>query len=215
MNKKENNAGKEKKTCFVIMPIGELSSYPPDHFRHVYEDIFVPAILKAGYQPKRADDTKASHMIQVGILNDIVKSPMVICDLSSRNPNVLFELGIRQAFDLPVVLVQEKDTPRIFDISTINTIDYRKELIYHEVIKDRANITKAIMETEDNQKGINSIIKLLEISSAQKANDNNNNDDANVLLFTLTNQLQKVINRLDDIDEGTLKNDTNPTLLNL
>ena len=54
-----------------------------------------------------------------------------------KNPNVLFELGIRQAFDLPVVLIQEENTPRIFDISSINTLDYRKELIYREVIEDR------------------------------------------------------------------------------
>lgn len=120
----------KEKTCFVIMPIGELSSYPPNHFLEVYEDIFVPAIKAAGYVPKRADDDKSSNMIQVNIIEDIVNAPMAICDLSTRNPNVLFELGIRQAFDLPVVLVQEEGTPRIFDISNFNTYDYGKELSY-------------------------------------------------------------------------------------
>ena len=76
-----------KEKCFVIMPIGELETYPENHFKHVYEDILCPAIQEAGYIPKRADEDK--------------------------NPNVLFELGIRQAFDLPVVLIQEENTPRI------------------------------------------------------------------------------------------------------
>ena len=141
----ENNVEKtEKDQCFVIMPIGELDTYPKDHFKQVYEDLLCPAIQEAGYEPKRADDDKSSSMIQVSIIRDIIESPMAVCDLSTRNPNVLFELGVRQAFDLPVVLVQEKDTPRIFDISTINTVDYRKNLIYREVIEDRKKIIDAI-----------------------------------------------------------------------
>ena len=99
-----------------------------------------------------ADEDKSSSMIQVSIIRDIVESPMAICDLSTRNPNVLFELGVRQAFDLPVVLVQEKDTPRIFDISTINTVDYRKNLIYREVMEDREKIVDAIKKRKTIKK---------------------------------------------------------------
>jgi len=158
------------KTCFVIMPIGELPMYPTDHFKHVYEDLFSPAILEAGYLPKRADDVKASSLIQVNVIRDIINSPMAICDLSTRNPNVLFELGLRQAFDLPVVLVQEENTPRIFDISVINTIDYRKELIYREVLEDRLKIKQSIEATQNTQNGINSLIKLLNIEKADYKN---------------------------------------------
>ena len=140
--------GKDKSVknnqCYVIMPISDPKEYESGHFRRVYEDIFIPAIEAAGFIPKRADDDKSSSMIQISIVKDIIESPMAICDLSTRNPNVLFELGIRQAFDLPVVLVQEMDTPRIFDISTINTIDYRKTLGYREVIEDRDKKTVTI-----------------------------------------------------------------------
>lgn len=152
----------KNKQYFVIMPISDPKEYEPGHFKCVYEDIFAPAIKDAGYIPKRADDDKSSSMIQVNIIRDIIDSPMAICDLSSKNPNVLFELGIRQAFDLPVVLVQEEGTPRIFDISTINTIDYGKELLYRSVINDRKKIKEAILKTRDNTKGINSIVKNIE-----------------------------------------------------
>ena len=131
--KEEKDGVKEKEQCFVIMPISDPEGYESGHFKYVYDDIFKPAIEEAGFEPKRADDDGSSSMIQVNIIKDIIESPMAICDLSTRNPNVLFELGIRQAFDLPVVLVQEEGTPRIFDISTINTIDYRKSLKYREV----------------------------------------------------------------------------------
>lgn len=186
----------ESQQCFVIMPISDPKAYEAGHFKSVYEDIFIPAIKEAGYVPKRADDDKSSSMIQVNIIQDIIESPMAICDLSSKNPNVLFELGIRQAFDLPVVLVQEEGTPRIFDISTINTIDYSKELLYRSVINDRKKITEAILQTRDNTKGINSIVKLLGREPAKKKDG----IDDNALLFTMSNQIQNIINKLDDIE---------------
>ena len=201
--------GKDKSVknnqCYVIMPISDPKEYESGHFRRVYEDIFIPAIEAAGFIPKRADDDKSSSMIQISIVKDIIESPMAICDLSTRNPNVLFELGIRQAFDLPVVLVQEMDTPRIFDISTINTIDYRKTLGYREVIEDRDKIKSAIIETKDNTKGVNSIIRLLGIESAKtKANI-----DENALLYTISNQIQGVMNKLENVEMSRNSNPQN------
>lgn len=182
----------ENNQCFVIMPISDPEGYEKGHFRYVYEDIFKPAIEEAGFEPKRADDDGSSSMIQVNIIKDIIESPMAICDLSTRNPNVLFELGIRQAFDLPVVLVQEEGTPRIFDINTINTIDYRSSLKYREVMEDRGNISKAIKDTKDNTTGVNSIIRLLEIGKAELDGNEKRTelDDIKLLLFSLSNQVK-------------------------
>lgn len=195
MNKKEENKHVDNQ-CFVIMPISDPKEYDLGHFKCVYEDIFIPAIKDAGFDPKRADDDKSSSMIQVSIIKDIIESPMAICDLSTRNPNVLFELGIRQAFDLPVVLVQETDTPRIFDISTINTIDYRKNLTYREVIEDREKIKKAILETKDNTKGVNSIVQLLGIEAAKKKDGMGEN----TILYSISNQIMSIMNKLDKIE---------------
>lgn len=189
-----NDEKKYDKMCFVIMPIGELDSYPTDHFKHVYEDIFSPAIEKAGYKAKRADDDKSSSVIQLEIIRDIVNAPMALCDLSTRNPNVLFELGIRQAFDLPVVLVQERGTPRIFDISSINTIDYDKSMFYRTVNKDVENIKEAIIATRDTEKGINSIVKLLEITKASISPNNEMTTDVETkfMLRSILNEVRKI-----------------------
>lgn len=183
----------KKEKCFVIMPIGELDSYPANHFKHVYEDLISPAIEAAGFEAKRADDDKSSSLIQLNIISDIVSAPMAVCDLSTRNPNVLFELGIRQAFDLPVVLIEEFGTKRIFDIGSINTVDYRKELIYHEVLEDRDKIYKAICETKDNKKGINSIIKLLKIDEASlKTQDMSESDELKLTMNLIMNKLSSL-----------------------
>jgi len=79
---------------------------------------------------------------------------MAICDLSAGNPNVLFELALRQAFDKPVALVQEVGTPQIFDISPLRYTEYRKERVYHEVLEDQKAVATAVKETfESHSKG--------------------------------------------------------------
>lgn len=163
----KSNNNPQNMECFVIMPISDPEGYQNGHFKRVYQDIFKPAINAAGFKAFRADDSKGTNLIQLEIIRKLIECPMAICDLSSRNPNVLFELGIRQAFDKPVVLVQECNTPRIFDISSIKTIDYRRERLYHEVLEDQKNIELAIKETwenKENDKSINSIVKLLSLA---------------------------------------------------
>ena len=88
--------------------------------------------------------------------------------MSARNPNVLFELGIRQAFDKPVVLIQEKGTPKIFDIAPLRVLDYSKEMKYHEVLKSQGELTEMINATKEAEKdkgNVNSIVRLLALSS--------------------------------------------------
>ncbi|HZS49089.1 MAG TPA: hypothetical protein VFC63_28740 [Blastocatellia bacterium] len=167
LNASGNHSTPAKQECFIIMPISDHDSYTKGHFGHVYEDIFKPACLNAGYQPVRADQVKETNLIHLDVLQRLLSSPMAICDLSTRNPNVLFELGLRQAFDKPVVLVQEEGTAQIFDIAPLRYTNYRKERIYHEVLEDQAKITRAILDTKDateNKKGINSIVKLLALT---------------------------------------------------
>ena len=192
--KEEKDGVKEKRQCFVIMPISDPEGYEKGHFKCVYEDLLIPAIEESGFEPKRADDDKSSSMIQINIIRDIIEAPMAICDLSSRNPNVLFELGIRQAFDLPVVLIQEEGTQRIFDINTINTIDYRSNLIYREVMEDRRKISEAIKSTQDNTKGINSIIRLLDLGPAKLGEKKKTSelDDVKLLILGLSNQINEI-----------------------
>lgn len=157
--------------CFVIMPFSDPDGYVKGHFKHVYNDLIRPAIIKSGFEPFRADENMGANLIHLEILKKLLECPMALCDLSSRNPNVLFELGIRQAFDKPVVLVQEEGTANIFDISGINTIPYRGDLIYHEVLDDQEKISSAIDQTVNSLKNgysINSIIRLLGIGEAAK-----------------------------------------------
>ncbi|MGR3970665.1 hypothetical protein FW758_13040 [Shewanella sp. 1180_01] len=159
---------KEEKDCFVIMPIADTDGYPKGHFGHVYDNIIRPSCEMAGFNPVRADEVKETNLIHLDILKKLIEAPIAICDLSSRNPNVLFELGIRQAFDKPVVLIQEKDTPKIFDITPLRYLEYSQEMKYHEVLAIQQKLKASIEATaaaEGDATNVNSIVKLLALNS--------------------------------------------------
>lgn len=174
---KEVTEKSENNDCFIIMPIADHPDYKQGHFKRVYDDIFKPACIAAGYRPVRADDTKQANLIQLDILQKLLESPMAICDLSTRNPNVLFELGLRQAFDKPTILVQEEGTPRIFDINIFRYVEYRKSLDYREVLADQRAIEEVLIETKQavvDGKSVNSIIKLLSMTNPAVLQDSSN-----------------------------------------
>lgn len=170
--------------CFVIMPIADPDGYDKGHFNKVYEDIFKPACNFAGFTAIRADEVKQTNLIHLDILQKLIESPMAICDLSSRNPNVLFELGLRQAFDKPTVLVQEAGTPRIFDIAPLRYTEYRRELRYREVIEDQSLISEAIKATKqatDQGEGVNSIVSILSLSKPASLKEVSDSDSTGLL----------------------------------
>lgn len=111
------------------MPFSDQPGYEEGHFTKVYEQIFVPAIQKAGFLAHRVDQDHLSETIMLKIFDNVQNAPIALCDLSARNPNVLYELGIRHAYDKPVVLVQDEKTERIFDVAGISTLPYNSGLL--------------------------------------------------------------------------------------
>lgn len=105
-------------TCFVMMPFADPTGA---YYKTVYE----PAIKKAGLRAVRADDDMFSTgKIVDQIWTGIHSSKILVAELTGRNPNVFYELGLAHALQKPVVLVSsnEKDVP--FDVQHIRVIYY-------------------------------------------------------------------------------------------
>ena len=116
----------------------------------------------------RADDVQAANHIVIDVLKRIISADIVVCDLSSRNPNVLYELGIRQAFNLPVVLIKDSRTERIFDIQGLRDIEYDESLRIDTVKNAVSTLETTLKNTIDLKDGdINSIIQLLGVQAAR------------------------------------------------
>ena len=185
-----------KKICFVIMPFSDPDGYEKGHFKKIYEQIFKPAIELAGYEAHRVDENNESTLIQGKLLDQLVSAPMVLCDLSSKNPNVLYELGIRHAFDKPVVLVQEAGQAHIFDVAGISTVEYRKSRLYDEVVEDQKRICSAIQETADTKKNY-SIMSLAKLAHATISSEDSfsNEDRIEILIRDMSQRFVKLEER--------------------
>ena len=61
------------------------------------------AIRLAAFDPRMVSDSDEVSVIQKRIVQNIYNNPIVVCDVSGKNANVMFELGMRLAFDKPVV----------------------------------------------------------------------------------------------------------------
>jgi hypothetical protein len=105
-------------SCFVLMPFA-----PPlgNHYSLIYE----PAIRKAGLRPVRADnDIFATGKIMDQVWSGISAAKVLVAELTSRNPNVFYELGLAHALKKPVVLVSSNEGDVPFDVRHIRVIYY-------------------------------------------------------------------------------------------
>lgn len=105
-------------TCFIMMPFA-----PPlgDYYSKIYE----PAIRKAGLNPVRADnDIFGTGKIIDQIWAGINSAKVLIAELTSRNANVFYELGLAHALKKPVVLVSSNEADVPFDLQHIRVIYY-------------------------------------------------------------------------------------------
>ena len=105
-------------TCFVMQPFASpLGDY--------YEKIYKIAIEKAGLRPIRADaEIFATGKIMDQVWNGINSAKVLVAELTSRNPNVFYELGLAHALKKPVVLVSAKEDDVPFDLQHIRVIYY-------------------------------------------------------------------------------------------
>lgn len=188
-----------EKKCFIIMPISDQDGYDKGHFHRVYNHLIKPACQKAGFIPIRADEENKTNYIVIDIIRKIIEADIVLCDLSAKNPNVLYELGLRQAFNKKSVLIKDNKTNRIFDIQGLRTIDYDENLRIDEVEAAINAVAKSIIEThESNSEEINSLIQLLSIRPAIIPSNIEISKESSLILESLTD----IANRLTKLEKN-------------
>lgn len=111
-----------KKTCFVISPFGA----PFDDY---YEKIFGPVLTRAGLEPIRGDDVYGTAAIIEDIFSAIASSALVLADVTGKNPNVNYELGVAHALLKPAVIVTQSVDDVPFDYRHLRVIVYDRTTV--------------------------------------------------------------------------------------
>jgi len=151
---------------FVLMPYGANGEYSGgvDESNFVFEEIICIGVNNAArdqsWKPRihREVDRNRAGSITRSLVNSLVKADIVVVDLTGKNPNVFFELGIRFGLrDKISILIAQEDTEIPFDIRGYRYIPYspyrpgeiRKQLseFILEALEDRSYADSLVFET--------------------------------------------------------------------
>ncbi len=115
---------KPKKKCFVIMPFSATKSCQEDEWTDIFENTIKPAVEDSGFNYECFRACLAMGNIIIDIIDNLNKSDVVIADMTDRNPNVFYELGVRHSLRDATVLITQKMDDVPFDLRPYATLAY-------------------------------------------------------------------------------------------
>ena len=137
--------------CFVVMGFGkktDLATGRELDLDKSYKSIIKPAVTTAGYQCIRADEVQQSGMIDVPMYRLLYEAELVVADLSTTNPNAIFELGVRHALKpRSTIIIAESKFTIPFDATHIAVRRYEhlgSSIDYDEAIRMQTELTGLI-----------------------------------------------------------------------
>lgn len=119
-------------SCGLVMPISGSTEYTEQHWQDVAL-IIKEALAGTNFSVELVSNSDEVGVIQKRIVQNLYGCDLVICDVSAKNPNVMFELGMRLAFDKPAIVIKDSITSYSFDTAPIEHLVYPRDLRYHTI----------------------------------------------------------------------------------
>jgi hypothetical protein len=121
--------------CFVIMPFGNRLTDPAQRRQLdlLYDGLIKPAVESVRV-PGRPDERITCHRgdkeqrpgeIISHLIENLVQADLAIADLTGRNPNVFYELGVRHAVNDNTILIAQAEEDVPFDLRGQRLIIYQ------------------------------------------------------------------------------------------
>ena len=114
---KSRNFKTDKEICFVLMPFRA-------NFERLYKDHIKPTIEKFGFEVIKANDLFTTSPIIEDIWEQINKSRLVVADLTGKNANVFYELGITHTVGKETIIITQNDDDVPFDLKHLRYFKY-------------------------------------------------------------------------------------------
>jgi hypothetical protein len=154
-----------EKKCFILMPLSEPEGYTKGHFSRVYQYIMAPACLMAGFGAVRIGDPTLADT-PLSIINAMIESDLVLCDISANHVPSLYGFAIRQATGLPFTLMKDIKTNTKASIPEFEVIEYDDSLRIDTVENEVQALSAAMKKAYDFKSEPNYIVTSLNILSA-------------------------------------------------
>ncbi|WP_157839434.1 hypothetical protein [Bradyrhizobium diazoefficiens] len=139
----------EKKLCFIVGPIGGRDTADRHHADRLLKLIIKPTFRTnfKDYRVVRADEISLPGMIDSQVISAVIEADLVIADLTTRNPNAFYELGIRHLVEKPVIHLFKRGELPPADIAPYRGIefDYAEKA---DVTEAKSALRKAVQDTQ-------------------------------------------------------------------
>ena len=143
----------EDKICFVIMGFGKKTDYASGEIINLdktYQNIIKPVVNECGLKCVRADEVQDTGLIDRSMYALLVRADIVIADISTMNPNAIYELGVRHAVkpQSTIILKAESSANIPFDINHTRVFPYKH--LGEDIGVDEAKRMQAILKEKLN-----------------------------------------------------------------
>jgi hypothetical protein len=110
----------ESDYCFVLMPFSDFND-----IQSVYENHIKPIIEnKCELKCERADDIHNISGVMQSVWESINRARIIIAEMTGKNPNVFYELGIAHTLGKPVIMITQSMDYVPFDLKHLRCIVY-------------------------------------------------------------------------------------------
>lgn len=190
----------KKKSCISIGPYGA----DPAGISHRHDlEILLKEILSTEFEYKAFWEVPNTDMTS-DLFNAIVEADLVIADLRGLNPNVMYELGIRHAFNKPTVHLRDDFTKLSWDIDKNFTVPYplpiqlsHKEKLVSE-IKDR--IQKVLSLDPKSNPSYSTLHSVLKTKAQIASLPSTVDSDLKEVLGNMTKQISYLNSKVDKLN---------------
>ena len=134
----------DEQLCFVLMPFQELH-------QEYFKGIISPAAETLGLKARKADDIYGTAPIIQDIWHSIWAAKVVIADVTGRNPNVNYELGLCHAIGVPTVLITQHMDDVPFDYRHRRCIVYdTRRIDWQDKLRQDITLTlKTVLDSKE------------------------------------------------------------------
>jgi ActR/RegA family two-component response regulator len=160
----------QKKKCFVIMPFASTESCSESQWLDIFENTIKPAVDESGFDYTCFRASLVIGNIIKDILDNLYNADVVIADLTDRNANVFYELGIRHALKDATILISQDMKHIPFDTKDYVTLiyDWKTKQGRDEFKKNIKKILSVIEEGANEDKVESPIKNYLKIPKNSK-----------------------------------------------
>lgn len=131
---------RDENLVFVLMP------FEPKYVE-LFDKFIKPVVKEKDLNCLKADDPKTNNAIIKDIIENIYKSRFVIADITERNSNVLYEIGIADSIFREVIMINDRSEKEKQEYPF--DVNYRRILNYDNTIAGGEDFKKVLRETID------------------------------------------------------------------